>query len=103
MQKSENNLINQPEESISRVYGKVQQMLKQYDVLQKENDRNKKSIETLNKKLAEYEKNINLMQQQNLVLKASVASMTENDKKEMEQKINHYIRSIDKCISLLSK
>lgn len=41
--------------------------------------------------------------QQNLLLKASVTNMDGADKKALEQKIQHYIKNIDKCISLLSK
>lgn len=103
MQKSENNNLKVPEDAISRIYGKLQQLLKQYEVLMKENEKNKKTMESFSKKQQEYEENINLIQQQNLVLKASVASLNESDKKELEHKINNYIRSIDKCISLLSQ
>jgi len=103
MQKSENNSLKAPEDTISRIYGKLQQMVKQYEGLQKENEKNKKTIESLTKKQQEFEENINLIQQQNLVLKAYVTSMNETDKKELEHKINKYIRSIDKSISLLSQ
>ena len=103
MQKSENNTINQPVENVARIYEKLQQLLKQYDGLQKENDRNKKNLDAIHKKMEAYEENISQMQQQNLVLKASVSAMADADKKDLEQKINSYVRSIDKCISLLSK
>lgn len=103
MQKSENNNLNSPEEDISRIFGKLQQLLKQYESLQKDNEKNKKTIESFAKRQEEYEANLYLLQQQNLVLKASVASLNESDKKEIEHKINNYIRSIDKCISLLSQ
>jgi len=103
MQKSGNNTITTPEESISRIHGKLLLLLKQYESLQKENDRNKKTIETFGLKLRESEEKINQVEQQNLVLKASISSMSDSDKKELEGKINMYMRSIDKCISLLSK
>ena len=42
------------------------------------------------------------MKQEQLILKASIGKMDEKEKKLLEQKINSYIRNIDKCISLLS-
>jgi chromosome segregation ATPase len=102
MQKSENNGGNNPE-SIARIHTKLQQLLKLYDNAQKENERHKKTIDSLQKKQVEFQENITNMEQQNLVLKASLSSMTPDDKKDLEQKLTHYMRSIDKCISLLSK
>jgi len=43
------------------------------------------------------------MRQQELLLKASAAPLNPEEKKEMVQKINSYLRNIDKCISLLGK
>ena len=43
------------------------------------------------------------LEQQNLLLKASVSNMDPADKKAMEQKLNQYIKNIDKCISLISQ
>ncbi len=42
-------------------------------------------------------------QQQNLILKASVTNMDQQDKKQLEQRINQYVKNIDQCISLLSR
>ena len=42
------------------------------------------------------------MKQEQLILKASINKMDEAEKKEMEKKINGYLKNIDKCISLLS-
>ena len=103
MQKSENNQTNQPEDSIGRRYGKLQQLVKQHETIQKENERYKKNIEDLNKKQEEFRLNIDAMEQQNLLLKASLSTMSDDDKKALEHKLNTYMRSIDKCISLLSK
>jgi hypothetical protein len=37
------------------------------------------------------------------VLKITSGNWEENDKKEFEKRINHYLREIDKCINLLSE
>ena len=45
---------------------------------------------------------IDAMRQEQLILKASLDKMDEAEKKELEKKINGYLKNIDKCISLLS-
>jgi chromosome segregation ATPase len=88
---------------ISIIQNKLQQLLKQYEHLQKENDKQQDLINTLKEDLEKHKDKMNEMQQQNLILKASVTDMDATDKKELEQKIQQYIKNIDKCISLLSK
>ncbi|MFZ4769903.1 MAG: hypothetical protein ACOYLO_06945 [Ferruginibacter sp.] len=88
---------------ISIIQNKLQQLLKQYEHLQKENDKQQDLINTLQEDLEKHKDKMNEMQQQNLILKASVTDMDATDKKELEQKIQQYIKNIDKCISLLSK
>ena len=88
---------------ISIIQNKLQQLLKQYEHLQKENDKQQDLINTLQEDLEKHKEKMNEMQQQNLILKASVTDMDATDKKELEQKIQQYIKNIDKCISLLSK
>ncbi len=90
-------------EHINSIQAKLQQLLKQYELLQKENSKQLEMISGLqNEQLACKEQLVEL-QQQNLILKASVLEMDATDKKALEQKIQHYIKNIDKCISLLSQ
>jgi len=65
---------------------KLQQLLRQYSRLQKENERLKEEL-----------------QQQVGILKLASGEMDEKDKKQFERKINQYLREIDKCISFLSQ
>ena len=88
---------------ISLINTKLQQLLKQYEALLNENNKQKQTIETLQKQQEEFKNKLSEIQQQNLILKASTAPLNEADKKELEQKINGYIRNIDKCISLLAQ
>ena len=82
---------------------KLQQLLKQYSRLQKENERLK--VELSEAKQNEY---LNLekmeeMQQQITILKVASGELNEKDKKDFEKKINQYIREVDKCISFLGQ
>jgi chromosome segregation ATPase len=88
---------------IASVNTKLQQLLKQYDHLLKENDQQQQLINTLQQDQQHTKEQLETLQQQNLVLKASVTDMSPADKKELEQKLNQYIKNIDKCISLLSQ
>ena len=82
---------------------KLQQLLKQYNRLQKENERLKDELQSARNKEAETHYRIEELQQQISIMKISSGDMNEKDKKEFERKINQYIREVDKCISFLSQ
>lgn len=95
--------MDQLNNHITTINNKLQQLLKQYDHLRKENERQQQLIQSLQKDQDATKEQLETLQQQNLVLKASVTDMDPAEKKELEQKLNQYIRNIDKCISLLSQ
>ena len=82
---------------------KLQQLLKQYSRLQKENDRLKEELQQARNKEIEGQHRLEELQQQIGILKLASGEMNEKDKKEFEKKINQYVREIDKCISFLSQ
>lgn len=88
---------------INHIQTKLQQLLKRYDLLHTENKKQVQVIHLLQQEQLQSKEKLEEMKQQNLLLKASVTTMDEADKKELEQKINQYIKNIDKCISLLSQ
>ena len=87
---------------IKQVNAKLQLLLAQYGKLQHENEHQKKLIDTLKQSDVQQKERIEILHQEQLILKASIDKMDELEKKELEQKINGYIKNIDKCISLLS-
>ena len=87
---------------IKNLNSKLQQLLKQHAALLQENDRQKKQLETLQSTAKAQKEELEILHQKNLLLKTSADSADPKDKKELEQKINSYLRNIDKCISLLS-
>lgn len=82
---------------------KLQQLLKQYNRLQKENDRLKEELLQARNKETEGHRRVEELQQQMSILKLASGEMNEKDKKEFEKKINQYVKEIDKCISFLSQ
>ena len=88
---------------INNIHSKLQLLLKQYDHLRKENHKLEQDITQLQKEQQVTKEKLEECRQQNLILKASITSMDGKDKKELEQKINQYVKNIDQCISLLSQ
>jgi predicted nuclease with TOPRIM domain len=82
---------------------KLQQLLKQYSRLQKENERLKEELVQSRKRENETLNRVDELQQQNGILKLTTGDMNDRDKKDFEKKVNQYLREIDKCISFLSQ
>lgn len=91
------------EEQFKRINNKLQQLLKQHLLLQKENEKLKETLKTVQLSKDQDTEQITRLQQQVSILKTSIGQMTEPDKKAFEKKINQYIKEIDKCIGLLSE
>ena len=87
---------------IKNVQVKLQLLLKQFAAMQQENDQLKKSVADYAVKDKTQKEAIDNLKQEQLILKASLDTMNEAEKKDFEKKINGYIKNIDKCISLLS-
>ena len=88
---------------IKRIQEKLQQLIKQHYELQKENSQLKKELERSAKQSSNHQQTIETLKQQVEVLKISSGNWDEQDKKEFEKRINHYIKEIDKCIALFSE
>ncbi len=90
------------EAHIKSVTEKLQQLLKKYAAIKKENDNLKEELKKLLQKEENYKTTLQELDQKVDILKASSGQMTEADQKEFEKRINQYIKEIDKCIGLLS-
>ncbi len=91
------------ENDIKRVNTKLQQLLKQYLLLQKQNESLNTALAELNglneKQLVE----INQLHTQVSILKSAAGEMNEVDKKSFDKQLGQYIKEIDKCIALISE
>ncbi|MFM2338241.1 MAG: hypothetical protein RL115_1434 [Bacteroidota bacterium] len=88
---------------LQRIQNKIQQLLKEYAVVQKENIKLKGELAALKNEVQEHEKIALELNQKISILKLNAITMTEVDKKEFEKKINAYVKEIDRCIALLGK
>lgn len=89
--------------NIKQVNDKLQRLLRNYQQLQKDNERQTKLIKELQATKDKNAEQLAVMQQQLDILKASAGQMNTADKKIFEKNINQYIKEIDKCIGLLSE
>ncbi|MBS1601980.1 MAG: hypothetical protein JST42_04880 [Bacteroidetes bacterium] len=96
-----------PEEGIElrvkRIQEKLQQLLRQRDLLLKENGRLKEELDQLQETKNDQSIRLDQLQQQVEVLKVTKTAMSEGEKKALEKKLGQYIREIDRCITLLGQ
>jgi len=91
------------EVQLKRIQDKLQQVLKDYAALQKENLRLKEELDKNRTQSFNNQQTIEDLKQQVDVLKITSGDWEEGDKKEFEKRINSYIKEIDRCIALLSE
>lgn len=91
------------EQHLKRIQDKLQQLLKQYTAVQKENSKLKEELTIARQKITDQQKGADELKQQVSILKVSAAEMSEGDKKDFEKRINGYLKEIDRCITLLGQ
>lgn len=82
---------------------KLQQLIKQYQQLQKENLQLKLQIEKQSHLLKERQKNIELLERKNDIELIGKSQLTKHEKSILEKRLDGYIKEINTCLSLLNK
>jgi predicted nucleic acid-binding Zn-ribbon protein len=95
--------MNPAEQQLKRIQDKLQHLLKNHTALQKENTQLRQEIEKSKKHTVQQQKSIEDLKQQLDILRLSTRKMSAADKKELEKRINSYLKEIDRCIALLSE
>lgn len=95
--------MNPLEEQLRRISEKLQLLLKQHQLLQKENDKLHKELGDIKKLYGEKARQIDELDQKVAVLKTATNNMSDADKKELEKRLNSYIKEIDRCIEMLGE
>ena len=88
---------------VRRIQEKLQQLLRQRDLLLKENTKLREEMHQLQQDLEERSTRLEQLQQQAEILKATKASMSEGEKRALEKRLGQYIREIDRCMALLAE
>ncbi|HET6254249.1 MAG TPA: hypothetical protein VFE32_09255 [Puia sp.] len=94
---------NQVESQIRRIQDKLQQLLRQRDLLLKENGKLKDELRKTLEGQTEDNKRLEQLKQQVEVLRVSKTAMSEGEKRDLEKRLGNYIREIDRCIALLGE
>ncbi|MEO5685700.1 MAG: hypothetical protein ABIQ88_23835 [Chitinophagaceae bacterium] len=95
--------MNPLEQHIQRINEKLQHLLKQYRASQRENEKLKKELTDIRGLQTERVRQMDELEQKVAILKTATNNMNESDKKDLEKRLNHYIKEIDRCISMLSE
>jgi hypothetical protein len=90
-------------QQLQRVNEKLQQILKQYQVLQKENEKLRQEAGISASKHQSLSAELDKLQQKTEILRMSKGEMNEPEKKIFEKRINGYLKEIDRCIGLLNE
>ena len=93
--------VNQ--EHLERIRNKVQVLIKQYQSLEKENEKLKTEIGKKQALEQELKDRTILLEQQLNIVKASSGQLDEASKKNLEKQLNLYIKEIDRCIAMLNE
>lgn len=93
----------QSEDNLKRVHEKLQQLLKQYQQLQKENNKLRQELQDCKAGYEKKTKQADELEQKVAILKGIAGQLDETEKKELDKRLNGYIREIDRCIAMLSE
>jgi uncharacterized small protein (DUF1192 family) len=88
-------------ESLKRFNEKLQLVVHQYQVMQRENVRLHKELQDLKGKDELHVQQIAELENKVAALKMAAGQIEVTDRKELEKKLNLYIREIDRCIAML--
>jgi chromosome segregation ATPase len=86
-----------------RIQDKLQQVLQQYQVLQRDNDRLRKEVTDLKNRDTAHTKKIEELEIKVAALKTATGQLNDAEKKELDKRLHQYIREIDRCIAMLSQ
>jgi predicted nuclease with TOPRIM domain len=90
-------------EQLKRITQRIQALLGKYDSCVKENEKLRKENEQLKSTRENQVARIQELEQKIAVLKTLTGKIDDGEKKELEKRINGYLKEIDRCISLLSQ
>jgi len=88
---------------VRRIQEKLQSLLRQRDLLLKENGKLRDDVRSMQASLEDRTLKLEQLQQQVEILKATKAEMNDGEKRALEKRLGQYIREIDRCIAMLGE
>jgi len=90
------------DEHIHSINAKLQQLLKKYAALRKENAVLFHELEEKRTNEKKFLDKIDSLEMQTGMLKASAGKMNEKEKQNFEKRINKYVKDLEKCLTMLN-
>ena len=90
-------------ERIDQIKAKAATLARQYKTLESEHAKLRSEIERRDATEAQWRERTQALEKQLQLLKAASGLADDKGRKELEKRINHYIREIDRCITLLGE
>ena len=87
---------------IEAVSNKLYHLVKQYQHLQKENQRLEKENHQLKQQSEQRIQQSQQLQQKMEALKITSGDLSEDMKRDLEKRVNGYLKEIDKCLKMLN-
>ncbi len=92
-----------PDQQLKRIQDKFSLVVKNYHGLQKENEKMKSDYQKLSERCDSLGREAEKLRQQSELMKYNTNDgMQEGEKKDLEKRLNQYVREINRCISLLN-
>lgn len=95
--------MSQLNEQLDSLQQKIQQLLKQHLLLQKDNARLQKELEKKETLLKEQVQKIQQLQQHADAVSVGTRLLDTDEKKALSKRIDAYLKEIDHCLSLLNQ
>lgn len=87
---------------LKNIQEKLQQLLRSYQVLQKENLQLKEALQQARSAYSDKDEKLKQVQEQLDVLQLSSSNRSAAERKALEKRIDSYLKEIEKCLSLLN-
>lgn len=88
---------------LKSITDKLQQAVQRYQLLQKEHEQLNKEVQLLRDKDKARQIRVNELEMKLTALQTVTGQLSDIEKKDVEKRINRYIREIDRCIAMLSE
>ena len=91
------------EEKLRHIEGQVQLLLRKHEALQKSYDSLITTNNITQENLKSATEHLEKLQAENLLHKSALQALSDEEKKELEKKLNKYIKTIEQSIAVISR
>jgi hypothetical protein len=93
--------MNHQESQLKRIHDKMLLLVKQHYILQRENEKLKEDLKKSQLRIEQISGEAEKFRREIDALRLTGNAMDEPEKKNLEKRLSHYVREIDRCIALL--